>query len=151
MYQRCINSGIYIKGHLPKVSDFLLYKIVQQLNMKTVVWSSRGVGVWSHLASSKLCHAHDFTQTTTQAVTHLDTYFRQLWRYNDSAMLNQVHQCVKGLVKLHIFSSKFELCSLAVYNHWTGMMDWTGGLTLKSIFMASNRTQWPVGLYDTLC
>ena len=33
---------------------------------------------------------------------------------------------------------------------FTGL-DWTGGLTLKSIFMASNKTHWPVGLYDALC
>ena len=39
----------------------------------------------------------------------------------------------------------------AVYIHWTGLVDWTGGLTLKSIFMASNKTHWPVGLYDALC
>ena len=41
-------------------------------------------------------------------------------------------------------------CLWAVYNHWTGLVDWTGGLTLKSIFMASNKTHWPVGLYDAL-
>ena len=34
---------------------------------------------------------------------------------------------------------------------WTGLVDWTGGLTLKSIFMASNKTHWPVGLYGALC
>ena len=47
----------------------------------------------------------------------------------------------------------------AVYNYWTGwwtglvdwMVDWTGGLTLKTIFMASNKTYWLVGLYDALC
>ena len=24
---------------------------------------------------------------------------------------------------------------MAVYNHWTGLVNWTGGLTLKIIFM----------------
>ena len=35
---------------------------------------------------------------------------------------------------------------MAVYNHWTGLVDWTGGLTLKIIFMFSNNTHSPVGL-----
>jgi len=26
------------------------------------------------------------------------------------------------------------LIQKAVYNHWTGLVDWTGGLTLKIIF-----------------
>ena len=30
----------------------------------------------------------------------------------------------------------------------TGLVDWTGGLTLKSLFMASNKTYWPLGLHD---
>ena len=46
---------------------------------------------------------------------------------------------------------------LAVYNHrtglsgldwWTGLVDWTGGLTLKIIFTLSNETHSPVGLHD---
>ena len=54
--------------------------------------------------------------------------------------------------------------SRGVYNHWTGLVDWTGGLdwwtglvdwtgalTLKSIFITSNKTHWPVGLYDASC
>ena len=38
-----------------------------------------------------------------------------------------------------------------VYNHWTGLVDWTGGLPIKSIFMASSKTHWPVRLYDASC
>ena len=34
----------------------------------------------------------------------------------------------------------------AVYNHWTGPVDWTGGLTLKIIIMLSNDTRSPVRL-----
>ena len=26
-----------------------------------------------------------------------------------------------------------------VYNHWTGLVEWIGGLTLKFIFMVSNK------------
>ena len=37
---------------------------------------------------------------------------------------------------------------MAVYNPLTGLVDWTGGMTLKSIFMASIKTHWPVGLHD---
>ena len=49
----------------------------------------------------------------------------------------------------------------AIYNHWTGLVDWTGGLdwwtglvdwtgglTLKIIFTLSNETHSPVGLHD---
>ena len=36
----------------------------------------------------------------------------------------------------------------AVYNHWTGLVDWTAGLTLKIIFTLSNETHPPVGLHD---
>ena len=25
---------------------------------------------------------------------------------------------------------------LAIYNHWTGLVDWTGGLTLKILFLS---------------
>ena len=31
----------------------------------------------------------------------------------------------------------------AVYNHWTGQVDWTGGLTLKITFYASNEIHMP--------
>ena len=31
---------------------------------------------------------------------------------------------------------------------WTGLVDWTGGLTLKIIFTLSNETHSPVGLHD---
>ena len=37
---------------------------------------------------------------------------------------------------------------LAVYNHWTGLVDRTDGLTLKIIFYTSNETHLPVGLHD---
>ena len=44
---------------------------------------------------------------------------------------------------------------LAVYNHWTGLVVWTGGLDwwtdIKKHFMTTNKTHWPVGLYDALC
>ena len=36
----------------------------------------------------------------------------------------------------------------AVYNHWTGLVDWTCVLTLKIIFTLSNETYSPVGLHD---
>ena len=36
---------------------------------------------------------------------------------------------------------------MAVYNHWTGLVDWTGGLTLK-ITYASNEIQMLIGLHD---
>ena len=40
----------------------------------------------------------------------------------------------------------------AVYNHWTGLVDWTGGLDwwtdTKNHFYASNETYSPVGLHD---
>ena len=43
----------------------------------------------------------------------------------------------------------------AVYNHWTALVDWTGGLDwwtdTKNHFYASNKTHWPVGLYDASC
>ena len=52
------------------------------------------------------------------------------------------------------------LSNLAVYNHWTGLVDWTGGLdwwtglvdwtgglTLKIISTLSNDTHLPVGLH----
>ena len=35
----------------------------------------------------------------------------------------------------------------AIYNHWTGLVDWAGGLTLKIIFILYNETQSPVVLY----
>ena len=31
---------------------------------------------------------------------------------------------------------------------WTGLVDWTGGLTLQNHFYASNETYLPVGLHD---
>ena len=34
----------------------------------------------------------------------------------------------------------------AIYNHWTGLVDWTGGLMLKIIFMLSNDTHSPLEL-----
>ena len=41
---------------------------------------------------------------------------------------------------------------MAVYNHWTGLVDWTGGLDwLTDIKKASNKTHWPVGMHDALC
>ena len=30
--------------------------------------------------------------------------------------------------------SEYTHSTMAVYNHWTGLVDWTGGLTLKIIF-----------------
>ena len=44
-------------------------------------------------------------------------------------------------------------CGLAVYNHWTGLLEWTTGLTffaLKIIFMPSNKICLPVELHPTL-
>ena len=40
---------------------------------------------------------------------------------------------------------------MAVYNHWTGLVDWTGGLTLKTIFMLFNKTYSPVELRGKPC
>ena len=41
---------------------------------------------------------------------------------------------------------------MAVYNHWTGLVDWTGGLDwwtdTKNHFFAPNETYSPVGLHD---
>ena len=41
---------------------------------------------------------------------------------------------------------------MAVYNHWTGLVDWTGGLDwwtdTKNHFYAPNETYSPVGLHD---
>ena len=36
--------------------------------------------------------------------------------------------------------------AMVVYNHWTGLVDWTGGLMLKIIFMLSNDTHSPLEL-----
>ena len=40
----------------------------------------------------------------------------------------------------------------AVYNHWTRLVDWTGGLDwwtdTKNHFYAPNETYSPVGLHD---
>ena len=41
---------------------------------------------------------------------------------------------------------------MAVYNHWTGLVDWTGGLDwwtdTKNHFYASNEIHMPIGLHD---
>jgi len=37
---------------------------------------------------------------------------------------------------------------MAVYNHWTGIVDWTGGLTLKINFVFSDKIHLPVGVND---
>ena len=43
-------------------------------------------------------------------------------------------------------------CWLAIYNHWTGLVDWTGGLDwwtdTKNHFYASNEIQMLIGLHD---
>ena len=36
----------------------------------------------------------------------------------------------------------------AVNNHWTGLLEWTTGLTLKIIFILSNKIQLPVELHS---
>ena len=40
----------------------------------------------------------------------------------------------------------------AVYNQWTGLVDWTGGLDwwtdTKNHFYASNKIHMPIGLHD---
>ena len=36
---------------------------------------------------------------------------------------------------------------MAFYNHWTGLVDWTGGLTLQMICMLFNKTYLPVEIY----
>ena len=38
----------------------------------------------------------------------------------------------------------------AVYNYWTGLVDWTGGMTLKIIFTLSNETHMPMEWCGTL-
>ena len=35
-----------------------------------------------------------------------------------------------------------------IYNHWTGLVDWTGELTLKITLYASSEIQMPIGLHD---
>jgi len=42
--------------------------------------------------------------------------------------------------KIVLSQLNFDLINLAVYNHWTGLVDWTGGLTLKIIFTLLNNT-----------
>ena len=37
------------------------------------------------------------------------------------------------------------ICRTVVYNHWTGLVDWTSGLTSNIIFMPSNETHLPIG------
>ena len=46
----------------------------------------------------------------------------------------------------HLISAKM----LAVYNNWTGLVNWTGGLTLKIIFTLFNKTCSPVELCGNL-
>ena len=54
---------------------------------------------------------------------------------------------------LHIYVYSFMVyCWLAIYNHWTGLVDWTGGLDwwtdTKNHFYASNEIQMLIGLHD---
>ena len=47
---------------------------------------------------------------------------------------------------IYFWSTSQHTCCGAVYINWTGLVDWTGGLTLKIIFMLSDDTHSPVEL-----
>ena len=59
------------------------------------------------------------------------------------------HSCPDCML---IWSSTCTRSKMAIYNHWTGLVDWTGGLDwwtdTKNHFYASNEIQMLIGLHD---
>ena len=54
-----------------------------------------------------------------------------------------------GLIHILKLSGSSTITGL---DWWTRLVDWTGGLDWwTDIFIASNKTHLPVGLYDALC
>ena len=68
--------------------------------------------------------------------------------------IKKLHLCtyqqrILFLIVIHPIATQASLAltiCVAIYNHRTGLVDWTGGLTLKLFFTLSNETHLPMEL-----